>query len=146
MYSVAYDGETLELNEQEVMQVLSEEECKQREPDKRVNCTVAEDTDYESEEVMDEEEVMEKLHRSDIESHGLVDVKSDMTRFDAERLHQLIQNHVHYTASTLAQSILDNWDDYLPKFVKVMPLEYRRALQEMQVEQTGEMNIGMRRG
>ncbi|MDG2205886.1 MAG: glutamate synthase subunit alpha, partial [Alphaproteobacteria bacterium] len=96
--------------------------------------------------VEDEEEVMEKLHRSDIESHGLVDVKSDMTRFDAERLRQLIQNHVHYTASTLAQGILDNWDDYLPKFVKVMPVEYRRALQEMQVEQTGEMNIGLRRG
>ena len=96
--------------------------------------------------VADEEEVMEKLHRSDIESHGLVDVRSDMTRFDAERLRQLIQNHVHYTASTLAQGILDNWDDYLPKFVKVMPVEYRRALQELQVEQTGEMNIGIRRG
>ena len=96
--------------------------------------------------VEDEEEVMEKLHRSDIESHGLVDVRSDMTRFDAERLRRLIQNHVHYTASTLAQGILDNWDDYLPKFVKVMPVEYRRALQELQVEQTGEMNIGMRRG
>ena len=95
--------------------------------------------------VEDEEEVMEKLHRSDIESHGLVDVKSDMTRFDAERLRQLIQNHVHYTVSSRAQNILDNWDDYLPKFVKVMPVEYRRALQELQVEQTGEMNIGMRR-
>ena len=95
--------------------------------------------------VEDEEEVMEKLHRSDIESHGLVDVKSDMTRFDAERLRQLIQNHAHYTASSRAQNILENWDDYLPKFVKVMPVEYRRALQELQVEQTGEMNIGMRR-
>ncbi|MFT7571697.1 MAG: glutamate synthase (NADPH/NADH) large chain [Paracoccaceae bacterium] len=95
--------------------------------------------------VEDEEEVMEKLHRSDIESHGLVDVKSDMTRFDAERLRQLIQNHAHYTASSRAQDILDNWDDYLSKFVKVMPVEYRRALQELQVEQTGEMNIGMRR-
>ena len=72
--------------------------------------------------VEDEEEVMEKLHRSDIESHGLVDVKSDMTRFDAERLRQLIQNHVHYTASTRAQGILDNWETYLPKFVKVMPV------------------------
>ncbi len=92
-----------------------------------------------------EEEVMEKLHRSDIESHGLVDVRSDMTRFDAERLGRLIQNHVRYTTSTLAQKILDSWDDYLPKFVKVMPVEYRRALQEMPGKQTGEMNIGMRK-
>ena len=96
--------------------------------------------------IEDEMEEMEKLHLSDDESHGLVDVRSDMTRFDAERLRQLIQNQVRYTASTRAQHILDNWDEYLPKFVKVMPVEFRRALQEMQVEQTGEMNIGMRRG
>ncbi|MEK9832660.1 MAG: glutamate synthase-related protein, partial [Rhodospirillaceae bacterium] len=96
--------------------------------------------------IEDEVEEMEKLHLSDNESHGLVDLQSDMTRFDAERLRQLIQNHARYTASTRAQHILDNWDEYLPKFVKVMPVEYRRALQEMQVEQTGEMNIGMRRG
>jgi glutamate synthase (NADPH/NADH) large chain len=93
-----------------------------------------------------EEAAMEKLHRSDIEAHGLVDVRSDMTRFDAERLHQLIESHARYTASTRAQHILNNWDDYQPQFVKVMPVEYRRALQEMQPEQTGEMNIGMRRG
>ena len=93
-----------------------------------------------------EAEEMDRLHLSDNESHGLVDIRSDMTRFDAGRLRQLIQNHAHYTASTRAQHILDNWDEYLPKFVKVMPVEYRRALQEMQVEQTGEMNIGLRRG
>jgi len=93
-----------------------------------------------------EVEEMDKLHLSDNESHGMVDVRADMTPFDAERLRQLIQNHARYTASTRAQHILDNWDEYLPKFVKVMPVEYRRALQEMQVEQTGEMNIGMRRG
>ena len=95
--------------------------------------------------VEDEEAVMEKLHRSDIEAHGLVDVQSDMTRHDAERLHQLIQNHARYTASTRAEEILANWEAMLPKFVKVMPVEYRRALQEMQLEQTGDMNIGMRR-
>ena len=96
--------------------------------------------------VEDEEEVMEQLHRSDIESHGLVDIRSDMTRFDSERLQQLIQNHARYTASTRARHILDNWSEYQPKFVKVMPVEYRRALQELQIEQTGEMNIGIRRG
>ena len=31
-----------------------------------------------------------------------------------------------------ARDILDNWDDYRPKFVKVMPVEYRRALKEME--------------
>ena len=77
--------------------------------------------------------LMEKLHHQrDLESHGLVDVLSDMTRFDAERLMQLIENHARYTNSSRARYILDNWITMLPKFRKVMPVEYRRALQEME--------------
>ncbi|HAC60158.1 MAG TPA: glutamate synthase subunit alpha, partial [Rhodobiaceae bacterium] len=84
--------------------------------------------------VSEELELMER-HRhqtGDLESHGRVDVMSDMTRFDAERLHQLIENHAHYTNSARAQYILNNWEAMLPKFRKVMPVEYRRALREMQ--------------
>jgi len=85
----------------------------------------------------------------DLETHGLVDF-SDMTRFDEQRLRQLIENHLHYTGSTRAREILDNWADYLPKFVKVMPVEYRRALQEMARQQAadpdglGDIEIGLR--
>ena len=68
----------------------------------------------------------------DMETHGRVDVSHDMTRFDAIRLRQLIQRHVHYTDSSRGRQILENWNDYLPKFVKVMPVDYRRALEEMQ--------------
>ena len=56
---------------------------------------------------------------------------SDMSRYDAERLHQLIANHARYTNSERAKDILAAWNDYLPKFRKVMPVEYRRALAEM---------------
>ena len=55
----------------------------------------------------------------------------DMTRFDAERLRQLIANHALHTGSTRAADILDNWDTCKSKFRKVMPVEYRRALNEM---------------
>ena len=55
----------------------------------------------------------------------------DMTRFDAERLHQLISNHARYTNSVRARHILEHWDEYKPKFRKVMPVEYRRALEEL---------------
>ncbi len=98
--------------------------------------------------VEEEADHSEHLHQSgaDLERHGLVDVQTDMTRFDAERLHQLIENQARYTGSTRAKMILDDWDTYLPKFVKVMPVEFRRALQEVQQAQTGEMNIGLRRG
>ncbi len=79
-----------------------------------------------------EAEVMERLSKgADLEGHGLVDVSGDMTQFDAERLHQLIERHVRYTNSSRGRDILDNWSDMLPKFVKVMPVEYRRALAEM---------------
>jgi glutamate synthase (NADPH/NADH) large chain len=83
-------------------------------------------------------DLMEKLHhQSDLESHGRVDVMSDMTRFDAERLRQLVENHARYTNSSRAREILGNWEAALPKFRKVMPVEYRRALKEMARAQAG---------
>jgi glutamate synthase (NADPH/NADH) large chain len=72
----------------------------------------------------------------DLETHGLVDVSHDMTRHDALRLRMLIERHTRYTGSSRGRQILDNWNDYLPKFVKIMPVDYRRALQEMQSVQT----------
>ena len=87
----------------------------------------------ELEPVAAEEEVMVRhLHSGgDLQAHGRVDVMSDMSRFDAERLHQLVANHARATGSTRARRILENWDAYLPKFRKVMPVEYRRALAEL---------------
>ncbi|GGE38541.1 glutamate synthase [Agaricicola taiwanensis] len=84
--------------------------------------------------VEEEEELLEKLHHhgGDLEFKGLIDVMEDMNHHDEERLRQLIENHAHYTGSTRARTILDNWADYRPKFVKIMPVEYRRALREME--------------
>lgn len=63
---------------------------------------------------------------------GRVNVSDDMTRHDEERLVQLITNHAHYTGSTRARAILDDWATYRGTFRKVMPVEYRRALLEME--------------
>ncbi len=71
----------------------------------------------------------------DLEGHGLVDVMGDMTRDDASRIQALLRNHQHYTGSKRAHDILLNWEYYMPKFVKVMPVDYRRALLEMQKAQ-----------
>src|SRR2546423_15410500 len=54
-----------------------------------------------------------------------------MSRYDAERLHQLISNPARYTGSQRAKDILAAWNEYLPKFRKVMPVEYRRAIAEL---------------
>ena len=87
--------------------------------------------------VPEEDDLMESEHHTggDIEHHGRVDVSSDMTRHDDERLRQLIENHKQYTGSKRAADILDNWEEYRPKFVKVMPTEYRRALAEIEAAQ-----------
>jgi glutamate synthase (NADPH/NADH) large chain len=76
------------------------------------------------------------LHQGgDLESLGLVDLGSDMTRFDAIRLKQLILQHKHHTNSAVAARVLDHWEQMLGRFVKVMPVDYRRALEQMQSSQ-----------
>ncbi len=88
----------------------------------------------ELEPVPEEDDMLEKLHHhgGDLMHKGRVDVSGDMTRHDEERLYQLISNHLHYTGSARAKQILDNWAGFRPKFRKVMPVEYRRALEEME--------------
>ena len=86
----------------------------------------------------DEEEISERIyhHIHDLELHGRVEVLEDMTRFDAERLHLLITRHAQLTGSARAAEILAGWKKYCPKFRKVMPLEYRRALAEIEKART----------
>jgi glutamate synthase (NADPH/NADH) large chain len=55
----------------------------------------------------------------------------DMLRFDAERLHILIERHHLHTGSKRAGEILANWNEALKSFVKVMPNDDRRALLEL---------------
>ncbi|HEC84182.1 MAG TPA: glutamate synthase large subunit [Thioploca sp.] len=87
--------------------------------------------------VVEEDEALEHVYHQggDLETHGLVNVMHDMTRNDAIRLKTLIERHQHYTNSSRARHILDNWDNNLPQFVKIMPVDYRRALQQMQISQ-----------
>ena len=93
----------------------------------------------ELEPVPEEDELMELLHHhgGDVEFHGRVDVSSDMTHHDEERLLVLIQNHLRYTGSKRARRIIEHWADYRPKFVKIMPVEYRRAIREMEEARQG---------
>jgi glutamate synthase domain-containing protein 2/glutamate synthase domain-containing protein 1/glutamate synthase domain-containing protein 3 len=48
---------------------------------------------------------------------------------ELKQLHALIVRHHQYTASTVAERIIDDWDGYAGKFVKVMPTEYRKVLE-----------------
>ena len=84
--------------------------------------------------VEEEDDLMRRFHQDgDLETKGRVDILADMSGHDEERLSQLITNHLKYTGSPRAQMILDQWSTYRTKFVKVMPVEYRRALREMEM-------------
>jgi len=74
----------------------------------------------------------------DLETHGRVDIKHSLSQNDQKILHSLIKRHVHYTNSDRAKTILEDWDAYLPKFTKVMPVDYKRALSEMEAELNAE--------
>jgi glutamate synthase (NADPH/NADH) large chain len=97
----------------------------------------------ELEPILAEDEALESSEHmgGDLETKGRVDVSHDMTRFDEIRLRQLIENHLAYTNSEVARRILNHWDEMLPQFVKVMPVEYRRALMEMQAQQASDTKV-----
>jgi len=91
----------------------------------------------------EEEELNERAyhHSKDLQSHGRVEVMADMTTGDARRLHWLISRHAHYAGSKRAAEILAHWKEYLPKFRKVMPVEYRRALAEIKAQEAEQPRL-----
>ncbi len=74
----------------------------------------------------------------EVETHGRVHF-NHLGKADEHVLRDMVSAHLRYTGSVRAQDILNNWARYLPKFVKVMPTEYRRALQEVAAEQTKQL-------
>jgi len=90
----------------------------------------------ELEPIASEADALEELDHQgpDLETHGRVDIKHGLSQNDQHILRMLIERHVHYTNSDVGSHILENWRDFLPKFVRIMPVEYRRALREMEAE------------
>ncbi len=58
----------------------------------------------------------------------------DMLRHDVERVKILLQRHYLHTGSKQAKALLDDWKTAQNRFVKVMPRDYRRALQQLEAE------------
>jgi glutamate synthase (NADPH/NADH) large chain len=87
--------------------------------------------------VLDEEDNFKQLYNSEmIELEKIINsdenvVSDNLLKHDKERLRSLIENHFRYTNSPKAKNILDNFDNYLPKFIKVMPTEYKKVLIKM---------------
>jgi glutamate synthase domain-containing protein 2/glutamate synthase domain-containing protein 3 len=71
----------------------------------------------------------------------MVDVEPVLEEEDRELLLRLVQNHVETTESEYAARILRDWTEMLPQFVKVMPVDYRRALERIRKEQSKETEV-----
>ncbi|KAG1678741.1 hypothetical protein FOA52_012780 [Chlamydomonas sp. UWO 241] len=67
------------------------------------------------------------LCNKDVSKDGLFQVEAAS---DVTVLKSMIQRHLKYTGSTVARSMLANWERECPKFKKVFPADYRRALEE----------------
>jgi len=87
--------------------------------------------------VLDEEDKFKRLYNSEmIELEKITNtdqsiLSDNLLKHDKERLRSLIENHFRYTNSPKAKNILDNFNNYLPKFIKVMPTEYKKVLTKM---------------
>ncbi len=66
---------------------------------------------------------------------GLVELSPLESIEDIKEVQQMISNHLHYTNSSLAEKILTNWNEYQSKFVKVIPFEYKKVLEEQKLMQ-----------
>ncbi len=95
--------------------------------------------------LLSEEMINEKAFhlKGDLEAHGRVDVMANLTGADIERLYVLISRHAKMSGSARAQAILADWATYLPKFRKVMPVEFRRALLEMKSREAEEPKLAI---
>ena len=71
------------------------------------------------------------------QNSNLEDLNIDPVEKEADQLQlkELIKNHLEATGSPLAERILKDWNNYLPKFKKVLPEEYRQALLRLEQEQ-----------
>ncbi|MBN1256873.1 MAG: glutamate synthase subunit alpha, partial [Planctomycetes bacterium] len=76
--------------------------------------------------------VYDKVQKFDLRCNlDMVDLESVTEAEDIELLRLMIAKHVAYTSSSRGQDFLNNWEETLSLFVKVIPIEYRRALGKM---------------
>ncbi|HXK75160.1 MAG TPA: glutamate synthase large subunit [Bacteroidaceae bacterium] len=62
-----------------------------------------------------------------------------------KELHELIRQHYLYTGSKLARTMLDNWAYYVEQFIQIVPIEYKRVLQEEQMKKLQQKIADMQR-
>ena len=62
-----------------------------------------------------------------------------------KELHELIRMHYYYTGSKLAKTMLDSWNKYVDQFIQIVPIEYKKVLQEEQMKKLQQKIADMQR-
>nr|WP_321520536.1 glutamate synthase large subunit [uncultured Macellibacteroides sp.] len=62
-----------------------------------------------------------------------------------KELHELIRMHYYYTGSKLAKTMLDAWNKYVDQFIQIVPIEYKKVLQEEQMKKLQQKIADMQR-
>ncbi len=80
---------------------------------------------------------IESVTKDTLNSRGkkLPNIMADMLSNHATRIRFLIERHLHYTNSSQARRILEEWTHSQSKFLKIMPVDYKRALMELRVQE-----------
>ena len=76
---------------------------------------------------------------------GMVEINLVEDTTYRKELHELIRQHYLYTGSKLARTMLDDWNRYVEDFIQVVPIEYKRVLQEEQVKKLQQKIANMQR-
>ena len=61
---------------------------------------------------------------------SMVELEPIRDKEDQTLLRDMIERHVRYTGSAKGKELLDQWDRSLPKFLRVMPVEYKKVLEQ----------------
>ena len=72
---------------------------------------------------------------------GMVQLEPVEEEEDMAELQEMIEQHQQYTDSPVARQVLEQWPDVLSEFIKVMPIDYKRVLEQRRRET--EENVGI---
>ena len=70
-------------------------------------------------------------------NHELIGFE-ELDETDADELHALVEEHFAHTGSSVAERLLEDWEGAVPQFVKVVPHDYKRALEDLEIEPKGD--------
>jgi glutamate synthase (NADPH/NADH) large chain len=78
-------------------------------------------------------------------NRGMVELSGFDNTADENFVKEMIQKHIYWTSSAYAQAILDNWAENRAKFIKVLPVEYKLALDKMRIAELDQKVYEIRR-